>query len=341
VRRKDRGGALTIVGTVTTHDGRSIRIQRRAASNDPKLVAEEALVIEGQILREAWHGERSGARSFASAVVAYVEATPRSDSTKRRLHRMLPLIGDTPLSAIDVTTVAMLRSKLLRPNSGPATAEREIATPLRAVMRTASDLSWVSPVKIPVVHGRLIRTLFLLPDQAEQLIDAAATHLKPLLTFALCTGARVSEALDLRWADVDLVGGNAIFWQTKSGRRRNATLPDRAVASLMSLSHREGSVFLTHLAQPYANNGRTFGGQFANGFAGAIRRVGLNPAITPHTLRHTWASWYYALTKDLVGLRLEGGWSTTNQCERYVKLCPAGHEAGIRRFLANDREKGR
>ena len=57
---------------------------------------------------------------------------------------------------------------------------------------------------------------------AHRLIDAAAPHLKPLLTFIICTGARLSEAIELEWRDVDLEGARVIFWRTKTGRRRVA-----------------------------------------------------------------------------------------------------------------------
>jgi integrase len=31
------------------------------------------------------------------------------------------------------------------------------------------------------------------------------------------------------------------------------------------------------------------------------------PELTPHDLRHTWASWHYALNRDLLLLKVEGG----------------------------------
>jgi integrase len=42
---------------------------------------------------------------------------------------------------------------------------------------------------------------------------------------------------------------------------------------------------------------------------GALRRAGLDPELTPHDLRHTWASWHYTFNRDLLALKQEGGWS--------------------------------
>ena len=66
-------------------------------------------------------------------------------------------------------------------------------------------------------------------------------------------------------------------------------------------------------------------------------RVGIDPDLTQHDLRHTWASWHYALYRDPLKLKLEGGWASLDQVERYVHLMPAGHEAAIEAFWRGDR----
>jgi hypothetical protein len=56
------------------------------------------------------------------------------------------------------------------------------------------------------------------------------------------------------------------------------------------------------------------------------------PVHTPHDLRHTWASWHYALHRDLLRLKQDGGWSSVVLVERYAHLVPEGHEDAIRRL---------
>lgn len=56
VRRKQTG-AITISGTIRLMGGLTMRVQRRAASNDPTLAAEEASVLEAEILRYDWYGQ--------------------------------------------------------------------------------------------------------------------------------------------------------------------------------------------------------------------------------------------------------------------------------------------
>jgi integrase len=105
------------------------------------------------------------------------------------------------------------------------------------------------------------------------------------------------------------------------------------VATLAALTHRDGPVFRTQKGDPYADRGREEGGHIKRAWKGALRRARLDPKLTPHDLRHAWASWHYAIHRDLLRLKQEGGWSSVQLVERYAHLLPAGHKAEIRRFL--------
>jgi len=177
----------------------------------------------------------------------------------------------------------------------------------------------------------------MMPEEAERLVRAAAAHLRPLVVTLLGTGMRLAEAIYLDWRDVDLLGARVILHadRTKSRRRRVVELPPRVVAVLAALPHRVGSVFWTDRGKPYTDRGGQYGGQIMKAWRGAIKRAGLSPEFTPHICRHTFASWHWALHKDLLALREAGGWSSVALVERYAHLMPAGHDDGIRRFLCD------
>ncbi len=334
IRRKDRASVLTIEGSIKLKDGSSVRIRRRAASDNLALAEEERIALEAEILRTDWHGERRGSRSFDEALISYLESKPRHETTKRLLRRIREhLGGETLLSAIDQDRVNALRRKML-PHAAPASVTRHIITPLRAVLRHAHRHRWCDAPMFEAPPAPQGRTLFMLPAETDRLVEAAAPHLRPLIVFLICTGARLSEAIYLDWQDVDIVGARAIFWDTKNGKRRIAELPHRTVLTLSSLEG-SGPVFLTNTGKPYAYRGGEHGGQIKTAFRAAIRRAGLNPGITPHVCRHTWASCHYALHRDLIKLRDEGGWSSVALVERYAHLMPAGHEAAIRQFFGH------
>jgi integrase len=337
VRRKDTG-ALTISGYVY---GR--RVQVGAQSNDPKVAAREAALYEAELINEHFHGKRRGVWTFAYAAEQYELATAPKGNTIKRLRRLIAALGDAPLRELNQEALNRLQRKMLRPNPAPATVLREIITPVRAVINYAIEQGEADPIRLRSPRVPKGRTIYLLPGEAERLITAAAAHLKPLLVFLLGTGARLSEALELDWRAVKLSEARASLRKTKSGRERHAHLPPHTVATLANLEHREGAVFLRPerrsgriLMVPYAafdRDEREAGGQIKTAFRGAMRRAGLGIAgLSPHALRHTWASWHNAIHKDLLRLQIDGGWSSINQVVRYAHLLDEGQEAAIAAF---------
>ncbi|HSR78782.1 MAG TPA: site-specific integrase [Xanthobacteraceae bacterium] len=328
VVRKDTG-ALTIVGTVAGQ-----RVRQRAQSGNFRLATEEARLLEADLLKTEWLGERRGARSFGDAAESYLNAAPRSANHYARIVRLLLAIGDPPLNTVNQQTAIDLKNKMLRPGASPRAYADAVIMPLRAILHHAQRQGWCAMPYFAMPKATPGRTLYLLPGQVERLIVAAAPHLRPLLIFLVGTGARMAEALELDWRDVDLQGGRAIFWKTKNGKRRNVELPSAIVPALANLSHREGKVFRWQdragQLRDYADHQRRYGGQIKTAWAGALKRAGLSDAFHPHDLRHTWASWHYATHRDLLRLKAEGGWSSVALVERYAHLLPAGHEDAIR-----------
>lgn len=326
--RPGRAG-LWITGTVTPAGAsQGVRIRRRAGSDDPGLAAEEATALAAQILRDHHHGERRGSRGWAEAVASYRAFQDRSPGTIALLIRLTRHFRDTPLRQIDQAAIDRACRAILRRDAKPATRLRNVIAPVRAVLQHAARRRWCDPVLIeaPAVQAR--RTPCLTPAQFEALHTAMARH-RPLLTWLVCTGCRRGETQSLDWRDIDLAGARARLWAdtTKARRSRVVELPPAAVAAIASLPHRTGLVF--------------GGANPRKALATASRKAGV-PIRGLHDLRHTWASWQYAITPDLLRLKQLGGWSSTSQVEVYAHLMPAGHEDAIRQVwgLSAARRRG-
>lgn len=182
VKRFDTG-ALTITGTVKLPTGERLRVRQRAQSDRRPLAEEEAVALEAKLLREAFHGEKRGSRSFASAVIAYLTSASRSTGDIARLKRILLALGDVPLRAVDQEAVDKVRNKILAPNAAPATINRGVITPIRAVMRYAHRRGWCDMPVFEVPRQPKGQTFYLLPAQVNRLMAAAAPHIKPLIVF--------------------------------------------------------------------------------------------------------------------------------------------------------------
>ena len=115
---------------------------------------------------------------------------------------------------------------------------------------------------------------------------------------------------------------------------RDRRLAEDRVRELEAETRRRAEA-VNRSSQPsdYVDRVGEYGGQTKTAWRGALRRAGLNPELTPHDLRHTWATWHYALHKDLLKLKHDGGWAGVRQVERYAHVMPAGYENEIRAFL--------
>jgi hypothetical protein len=185
--------------------------------------------------------------TFAAAALSYLQ-TGRSQLFVR------PLVihfGETPLTNIGQAEIDAAAAVIL-PNALPQTRNRSVYTPRLAIMRHAGV---VKAIKRPKWTGGR-RLDWLRSDDAFKLLEAAGTtdkRLGALMTFLLYTGPRLSEALRLTWADIDLGAATALLRQTKNGEPIVVHLPPAAVAAFANLDKSKRRVFgLTKCARLYA-----------------------------------------------------------------------------------------
>lgn len=324
------------------------RIFETTKTGDRKLAEQFKTKREAELYEELRLGRR-GAVSFVSAAVAYLEFEERGPNTTKKVLRLANHFKDKSLSAIGQAQ-ADSACALLRDGAAPATRIREIYTPLASIINFAARRKWCERVEFDRPETPSGKTRWITPTEALTLIRSAAPHLQPLIRFILCTGARMAEALDLDWADVDLKSAHVRFRDTKPGRDRIAALPASAVVTLANLPFpdpkkvRAGRVFRADNGAEYTSRQRLSGGQTKTAWRTACIRAGLSepltdkkgkpvldakkrpvmvPTLTPHDLRHTWASWFYCLSKDLLLLKHEGDWASLNMVQRYAHLVPA------------------
>ena len=83
----------------------------------------------------------------------------------------------------------------------------------------------------------------------------------------------------------------------------------------------KGRAFRTHKGQPYELRDNT-GGAIKTSFNKARDRAKLGSDVTPHVLRHTWATWFYSQTGDFGRLLDLGGWADAETANIYRKIAP-------------------
>lgn len=322
-------GAWTLEYTETGPDGRPRRVQKRCESQDGDRAEQERARKEVEIWERKVGIKRGDyePHTLEEATVKYIQAKRPSLGDTRRIERVVDAVGkDTLLEFINQDTVTNLRDAWYDGEGKDGTVLREIVTPLRAILTLAHKRKWCAEPMFEELKEAGGRIEFFTPAEAELLIANAANHLKPLLIFLFCTGARLSEALYLDWRDCDPIGGWVIFWddRTKTETRRDVLLPPRAKEALLALPHRAGMVFRTRTGEPYER--KAFGGgQIKTGWNRAIERAGLRDTLTPHKCRHSWATWHMHVHQKPLLLMQDGGWSSLKLVLRYGHLMKGDH----------------
>ena len=309
-----RGRYWHLRGTVR---GRAVRETTKCVE---RAAAEEIRIKrEGALIERSIHGAGPTA-TFIEAVVMYLEAGGEA----RYIEPLTDHFGKTKLARIDQGAIERA-ARDIYPNVAPSTVNRQVHTPMAAVLHLAAERGLCEWRRIRRPKQLAGRMRWLRPEEAERLIDACSPHLRPLVVFMLYTGARVSEAVYLDWRDVDLQRRQVWFLDTKNGEARGVPLHDRVIVEIANMGHREGAVFrrpgtkARPLGKPYARKRDRGGGQIKTAFKGACRRARITD-LTPHDCRHTWATWHYAANRDLRALMELGGWKSEAMVMRYTHV---------------------
>jgi integrase len=295
-----KNGIFHIRGTV---QGRRVdeSARTRVRSEAEQIKAQ----LEADLFKRAVYGDKAVA-TFAEAADLYTLAGKPTD-------HLLPLIdriGLTPLTKIDQEYVDRLAIEM-KPDAKPATRIRQIYTPISAVMNFAAP-KLCDPVKFAKPKGAGKRVDFLTPAEVETLLGFLPAHLSRLVTFYVATGCRATEALALEWRDVSPKGERVVFWDTKADYPRGVDLQHRARRGLPTRPDQNDFVWANASGEPWhaydAVNLMLRRYCERNGFR----------HVHCHLLRHTWATWAYAVTRDLTFLMQQGGWKSVTMVMRYA-----------------------
>ena len=135
--------------------------------------------------------------------------------------------------------------------------------------------------------------------------------------FLLMTGWRRGEALNLTWGTVDLDRRTAMLEETKTGRSIRA-LPDAAYAVLRGLS--KGAT--TSLVFPASRGIGPMSG-YASMFDRIVAASALGRDVTPHVLRHSFASMAADLGYSELTIAALIGHKSASITSRYVHSADA------------------
>ncbi len=282
-----------------------VRVDQTTGTPDRKLAARKLNQARDEIERGAF--SRPGAPTFAAAALKYIE----SGGEERFILKLADHFGEIALARIDQAAIDEAAAGLY-PRASPATRNRQVYSPVSAILKFAGVADRLRRPK----GGRGARRLFFFtPEQAGRLLAAAEAQdaeFGLFLAFLLYTGCRLSEALSIDLANLNLSEAWVYVRETKNGAPRLIHLPPVLVAAIAEHPRgldRPGRLFR------FGKCGRLY--TWLDTAAGRAS-VSIPSRVAFHAFRHTWGAWmrrYAGL--DTTGLVETGAWRSRQAAAVY------------------------
>ena len=190
----------------------------------------------------------------------------------------------------------------------------------------ASDAAWRKVKSFKDVDAA--RVIYLTVEQARRFVNAADSEFRPLAQAALQTGCRYSELARLEVADFNPDSGTLAIRRSKSGKARHVVLTDEGAIFFQQLTAgRAGSEIMLRKA-----NGEVWRASHQlRPTAQACMHAKIDPPISFHALRHTWASHAVMNGVPLLVVAKNLGHADTRMVEKhYGHLAPSYVSDAIR-----------
>jgi integrase len=297
LKLKKRGEIWHYTGTVA---GRRLRGSCKTSQRA------EAEKIANEVERKWLDRDRYGPGAhltFAQAALEY----RKLGKVPRYLELVEDYWKDTPVK--DITRGALTRAAIaLLPNGKGAYRNRAVIVPTCAVVNHAADLELCAPIRPKRFKEIKPKREPVTWEWVQVFMAHASPHLGALACFMFLTGARISEALGVRWRDIDLSSATAEIVMGKlGGETRTAHLPPELVAAMARIpGDRKPD------ERPFFYAGY---GSCKDPWNLAIKRAGIK-RLTPHSCRHGFATGMMHAGIDPVTVAEKGGWKSAEQLFR-------------------------
>ncbi len=285
-------------------------------------------------------------KTVDEAVTKYLEVcqgtwSPREAERVRSImdRHVLPFFGWRRIANVKQLHLEEYVAKRLGEKAGPSTVNKEI---MRVRHFFNKLIQWGEIRRNPCQKVKRLkeppaRVTYLDGDERARLLAEAerfAPPLRDIVTFAMLTGARLSEILALTWSNVDIERQIITFRKTKSGNIRHVPIHQYLFRVLHALN--PSSDPTAPLFPPGWNSRRV-----STAFRRIAQRAGLK-GFTFHDLRHDFASWLSMSGVSIRAVQTLLGHQDLRMTERYTHLAERALAAAIQALPAlptNDEDR--
>ena len=226
------------------------------------------------------------------------------------LNQLIPFFKDQKLVDITKKDIERYKAKRIKTASG-STINRDLAC-LKKLFNNAiaEDILENNPVIGIEFFKEPRRSVNFLSDiEGRKLVKACDTDaMKTFVILGLHTGMRHNEMLSLKWEDVNLDDKLITLKDTKNNKEETIPLNNTALDRLKNLNQISEYVVSKDDGDRYRD--------IRKSWQRVIKKAGLKN-ITPHILRHTFATTLVREGADLNAVKELGRWGDLKLLERY------------------------
>jgi tyrosine recombinase XerC len=211
------------------------------------------------------------------------------------LNDFLKFLGGTPVESVDYLLLRKYLAILKEKKLGSRSMARHLSA-LRSFFKflTREGFLKTNPI-LSVSSPKLDKHLpqFLTEEEVSRLIESSlpkdemGLRDRAILETFYSTGMRISELVGLSQEDLDFIGG-IVKLKGKGKKERIAPIGDKAIASLRDYlekrKNQTSAVFLNNRGNRITDRGvRNIVGKY-------LKASGMKQGVSPHTLRHSFAT---------------------------------------------------
>jgi integrase len=319
-----------------TYQGKQIK--KSTETNDKKLAQRTYDKVKGEVAERKWLDKLPGEdRTFAEMMEKYMaehsarNKAPRSHVRDKSLRdHLVGHFGNLTLAGITSNQISEYKTKRRGEGASPRTLNYELALMRHAFNLAIKEWEWVKENPVAKVSKEKVNNLierWLTVEEERKLLNASPKWLQEIILFAVNTGLRLSEILDLKWPRVDLSRKTiTILEEQKNQGRDTLPLSGGALTVLKERARmRRGETELVFFSRNATRMGTR---NLERAFYSALKKSGIEP-LRFHDLRHTFATRLAQAGVDLYTIQKLGRWKSISMVTRYAHHYPESLRAGV------------
>jgi integrase len=318
-----------------THHGEQLR--RSTETEDKKLAIRIFDKLRGDIATGKWFEGLEGENiTFRELMIKYmaeysaINKAPRSHERDKGLIKHLePVFGNIVLTEITPRQIAEYKVMRRQEGASPRTVNYELVLMGHAFNLALREWEMVRENPVSKVRKEKVNNFierWLTHEEEKKLVDASPKWLQEIIIFAIQTGFRESEILDLTWKQVDLNRRTITLYEQKN--KNVDTLPVSKTALHVLTQRYESRHGESPLVFVNECGKRIFAQNLIRSFHAVIKKSGIE-RLRFHDLRHTFATRLVQNGVDLYRVQKLGRWKTTSMIMRYAHHYPESLRPGI------------